>query len=126
MTVLEQLDAKTKSNLLTPSDVLAISSFMRKLVFRLMGQFQNLIFLDFLVDRVDRILSESRLWKSDHPTMAVAIRTEVKMMRAATKFAQPVEIPSISSPSLQDQLKLIDCPPSSMCFIAFAYRSCAD
>ena len=44
MTVLEQLDAKIKADLLAPSDVLAISSFVRKLVFQLMGRAQSLNF----------------------------------------------------------------------------------
>ena len=126
MTVLEQLDAKTKADLLSPSDVLAISSFVRKLVFRLMGRVQSLVFLDFLVARIDRILSERRRWRSDHPAVAMAVRTEVKMMYAAIKPQQPVEVPAMSTSSLQDQLELIESSSSGMHLIIFVHFLCAD
>lgn len=126
MTVLEQLDAKTKADLLAPSDVLAISSFIRKLVFQLMGQAQSLIFLDFLVARVDRILSERRRWQSEHPAIAMAVKTEVKMIYAAIKPQQPVEVLAMSSSSLQGQLELIESSSSSEHLIIFVHCLCAD
>ncbi|GLB33183.1 hypothetical protein LshimejAT787_0100680 [Lyophyllum shimeji] len=46
MTVLEQLEVKVAKRLLTASDVLALASFFRKLVFRLAGKQQDLAFLN--------------------------------------------------------------------------------
>jgi len=126
MTVLEQLDAKTKADLLAPSDVLAISSFVRKLVFQLMGRTQSLIFLEFLVARVDRVLSERQRWQSDHPAIAMAVRTEVNMMHAAIKPQQPVEVPAMPNSSLQGQLEWIESSSSGMHPVIFVHCPCAD
>ncbi|KAF5363710.1 hypothetical protein D9756_001121 [Leucocoprinus leucothites] len=108
MTIQEQLDAKTKAGLLTPSDILAISSFIRKLVFRLLGQIQNPIFLNAVVTHVDRILSESRLWQSEYPVMTAAVRTEVKMMSAVINPMQVVKVPMVSTSGLEDHLNSIE------------------
>ncbi|KAJ3573727.1 hypothetical protein NP233_g2249 [Leucocoprinus birnbaumii] len=107
MTIQEQFDAKIKAGLLTPSDILAISSFVRKLVFRLLGQVQNLVFLNIVAERIDQILCESRLWKQEYPAMTRAVRTEVEMMHAAIKPMQRLEVPVMADPGLDVYLEFI-------------------
>ncbi|KXN88332.1 hypothetical protein AN958_07477 [Leucoagaricus sp. SymC.cos] len=108
MTVAEQLDAKIKAGVLTASDVLAIASFMRILLFRLVGQVQDLTFLQALVLRVDEVLDESKLWKDKHPLMTAAVRTEVQMMNMVVKPAQRVASEAVDDQKLKVYLDEMD------------------
>ncbi|KAF9445509.1 hypothetical protein P691DRAFT_805556 [Macrolepiota fuliginosa MF-IS2] len=106
MTLGEQLDAKINAELLTPSAVLAIASFVRKLVFRLSSQVQDLSFLEAFVRWVDRILSEGRLWTTKYPVMTAAVRREIQTMYAVMKPVQ-VDIP-ISSGGAEAFLDVVE------------------
>jgi nucleolar pre-ribosomal-associated protein 1 len=112
MTIAEQLDAKIKAGLLPPSDILAISSFVRKVVFRLLGQVQNIGFLKAFVVRMDQILGETRLWLNEYPMMTRAVRMEVKMMYAVVRPSQRVEVPLESNSGLEEYLEEIEALPS--------------
>ncbi|KAG6897168.1 hypothetical protein C0992_003674 [Termitomyces sp. T32_za158] len=82
MTVLEQLEIKVAKKTLSPSDVLAIASFVRKLVFRLSSKQQDLGFLLAATDRFDVMLQTEKLFL-DYPVITSAIRREVDLLRAA-------------------------------------------
>lgn len=110
MTLGEQLDAKIKAGLLTPSDVLAITSFTRKLVFRLLSRVEDASFFDDFIPWIDGILSEDRLWLSDYPEMTAAIRREVKMMFEVVKPDQIVMPPDLNE-SLQEYLDEVESLP---------------
>lgn len=79
MTVLEQLSAKVAGTLLTPSDILALASFLRKLVFGLATEGVTIGFLDAFARAVDGALAEERL-KSTCKLLRGAIRYEVELL----------------------------------------------
>ncbi|XP_006457598.1 hypothetical protein AGABI2DRAFT_123450 [Agaricus bisporus var. bisporus H97] len=84
ITLVEQLEAKLKiGGLLTPSDVLAIVSFLRKLVFRLSSRVRELMFFEAFVAWVVRVIDaeEGRGWCLEYPQTKMAIRKEMMMMR---------------------------------------------
>ncbi|KAF9460940.1 ribosome 60S biogenesis N-terminal-domain-containing protein [Collybia nuda] len=93
MTVLEQLDIKVEKKILSVSDVLALASFLRKLVYRLMTKQQGLQFLQRVLVKLDEILDSSRLFPH-YPVVTSAIRREVSLLR--TCLAGP-QVPSSQS-----------------------------
>lgn len=103
MTLGEQVDAKIKAGLLSPSDVLAVTSFVRKLVFRLSGQVHDLSVLEAVVAWVDRILAEDRLWPSKYPAMTSAVRREVRAMHMVLKPVQ-IDVPMMLNGDVQGYL----------------------
>ncbi|KIL65208.1 hypothetical protein M378DRAFT_162474 [Amanita muscaria Koide BX008] len=82
MTVIEQLDAKVGHKLLSPSDLLALVSFVRRLVCNLSTKALDLGLLHSIAQRIDEILSEDRLFL-EYAVVSAAIRREVKVLRAA-------------------------------------------
>ncbi|KAF8665731.1 hypothetical protein AX16_000179 [Volvariella volvacea WC 439] len=98
MTVLEQLEAKVANSLLSPSDVLALASFARRLVLRLVGKQSDLALLRSYSTRIDDALASKKLF-ADHPCMTSAIRREVDMLQlilAPGSFC--VEVMDVSVP----------------------------
>jgi nucleolar pre-ribosomal-associated protein 1 len=109
MTLAEQLEAKLKiRGLLTPSDVLAIVSFLRKLVFRLSSRVRELAFFDAFVGWVGRVIDEEedRKWNSENPLMKFAIRKEMEMMQQIVNPAVPM--PSAPSTGLETYLDKVE------------------
>lgn len=90
MTILEQLDVKLGKKILSPSDVLALASFLRKLVYRLTTKQQGLLFLQCVMTKIDGILHPSRLFPQ-YPVITAAIRREVSLLRTC------LEGPKVSS-----------------------------
>lgn len=88
MTVLEQLEIKVNKKSVSPSDVLALASFVRKLCFRLMSKQQDLKFLHVVADRFEGILQLNRLFP-DFPVVSAAIRREVAFLRACLLSSPP-------------------------------------
>jgi nucleolar pre-ribosomal-associated protein 1 len=88
MTVLEQLDVKVGKKMLSASDVLALASFLRKLVFRLTSKQQGLRFLTSVLTKVDGILHPTRLF-SQYSVVTAAIRREVSLLRTCLEGPQP-------------------------------------
>lgn len=82
MTVLEQLSAKVASALLTPSDILALASFFRKLVFLLAMTGVDRRFLRAYVQTVDDALEGEGVCPN-HPIMRAAIQREVDILIAS-------------------------------------------
>jgi nucleolar pre-ribosomal-associated protein 1 len=80
MTVLEQVAAKVAARLFSPSDILAITSFIRKLVFRLLTKQQDSKFLRAFTDKLDGGLQLDQLALS-YPVVTAAIRREVSIIR---------------------------------------------
>ncbi|KII96154.1 hypothetical protein PLICRDRAFT_151289 [Plicaturopsis crispa FD-325 SS-3] len=97
MTVVEQLNAKAASKLLTPSDVLALASFVRRLVFRLSTKQDGLQFVDAVAKKIDSSLHVDKLFP-EHPTVTNAIRREVFILYACLQYP-PKSAPSRPSHS---------------------------
>lgn len=77
--VLDQLGAKIAGKLLTPSDVLALATFVRKLVFKLSSKQRALDFLLAWTDRFDALLRPDLF--PEYPNIMTAIRREVPILR---------------------------------------------
>ena len=79
MTVLEQLKIKVAQQLLAPSDVLAITTFLKKLLFRLSvsaASKSNLLIFGALADKIEDIFSKNTYPK--YPVMSKAIVAQVQ------------------------------------------------
>ncbi|KAF5371492.1 hypothetical protein D9615_009605 [Tricholomella constricta] len=81
MTLLEQLQIKINKKALSASDVLALATFLRKLVYRLKSKMQEVRVLRKVADRVDAVLGVECLF-SEFGVVTAAIRREVELMRA--------------------------------------------
>jgi len=81
LTVVEQLNAKVGAKLLSPSDVLSLASFVRKLIVNLSMKVFNLSLLQSLSLKIDGILAEDRLF-SEYPTLTAAVRREVGILES--------------------------------------------
>lgn len=79
MTVLEQLEAKLRAKLLSASDTLAIMSFVRRLVLKLMTKTSTLSLLHEFAKKIENILQPHALFE-DYPVMTKAIRREASIM----------------------------------------------
>ncbi|KAI0333443.1 hypothetical protein GY45DRAFT_306027 [Cubamyces sp. BRFM 1775] len=79
-TVLEQLSAKMKGKLLSPSDALALFAFTRKLLLRIASKSIGLALLSACVEKIAGLAEGLGLF-SEYPTMAAAIRREVSLLR---------------------------------------------
>ncbi|EGO30148.1 hypothetical protein SERLADRAFT_444262 [Serpula lacrymans var. lacrymans S7.9] len=89
MVVLEQIGAKINGKLLSPSDSLAIVTFIRKLLFRLSGKQQDLSFLIAVSDKVDAIVQPGNLF-ANYPSITSAMRSEVSVIH--TCLHRPEEL----------------------------------
>ncbi|KZT67038.1 hypothetical protein DAEQUDRAFT_694819 [Daedalea quercina L-15889] len=81
MTIAEQLAAKLRGKRLSPSDVLAMMTFVRKLVCGLMSKTCQLSHLTGYIERLRRDLWPLVVW-SDHPLMTTACRSEVEHLES--------------------------------------------
>ena len=88
MTIVEQLEAKVANKLLTPSHVLGITSFIRKLLFYLSSKQLDLQFLRAVAVGIDETLRPERLFEG-FSTFSDAIRREVGMLHASLAFQRP-------------------------------------
>ena len=88
MTIVEQLEAKVANKLLIPSQVLGITSFIRKLLFYLLSKKSDLPFLNAVAAKIDTILRPERLFEG-FPIFSGAIRREVLMLHASLAFQRP-------------------------------------
>jgi len=98
MTVLEQLEIKVSKRLLSPSDILALATFMRKLGFRLAhrGTGDDLGVMKRVWKRVDGVmLPRGKLFDEEFPVIADAVRREVRMLGWCVGVAGSVEVLSL-------------------------------
>lgn len=127
MTILEQFVAKLAGKLLTPSDALAISGFVRRLVFKLAGKQRDLTFLRIISEKVDDAAMPENLY-SQYACVTAAIRREVSIMHKC--FSQVEEVckrTELSANSeVKDFLTKIEGVPLRVCsvylFISFRWK----
>ncbi|KAJ8490078.1 hypothetical protein ONZ51_g2525 [Trametes cubensis] len=79
-TVLEQLSAKVKGKLLSPSDSLALFAFTRKLLLRIASKSIDLALLFACVEKLSALVESLKPFP-EYPTMEAAIRREVSLLR---------------------------------------------
>jgi nucleolar pre-ribosomal-associated protein 1 len=95
MTVLEQLSAKTVGMLLTPSELLAIASFSRKLLFLLATTRSDLRILRECAKRLATVLRRASDLLKEHPMVATAIVHEVNILLVMLDSLQGIQ-PSVT------------------------------
>ena len=99
-TVLEQLGAKLRGKLLTPSDALALFTFVHKLLVLLVGKTSDLDFISALVRKVGDLAEGATLFPTS-PVMEAAIRREVallaSLMEQVRNPATPEDHPAAAS-----------------------------
>lgn len=126
LTVLEQLSVKVEKKSLSPSDVLALTTFMRKLVLRLMTKLQSLKILLAVAAKVDDMLSVDRLF-TDYPIVTSAIRREVALLWACLQPSLDPPVPSGPAVrEVQDFLAQVEQLPARAYFQLHFHRNCTD
>ncbi|KAJ6613338.1 ribosome 60S biogenesis N-terminal-domain-containing protein [Mycena sp. CBHHK59/15] len=109
MTALEQLGAKMASKLLSPSDILALATFLRKLVFHLSTIQHDLSFLHQIAAKINRILAPDLLFPQN-PVTSDAILRQVEITRSClmhTHLRRDSSAPDNSYPRLGDFLRRV-------------------
>lgn len=122
ITVLDQLGVKVASSLLVPSDVLAITSFIRKLVFNLSSKQRDLDFLSAFLDKLDAQVHPDLL--PHYPNIMTAIRSEVLILRSCLRHLQSPQLPQPSTTSavVKEFLSHVDRVPFRKCLIIMLVR----
>ena len=112
MTLLEQLRIQVSLRRLSPSDVLALATFVRKLMFKLSAKQRTLKLLHAMTDEVDRSLSLHLLFP-ERPIVSAAIRREVSVLHHCLGSGR--EYPTLdldrARDELDDFLNQIECLP---------------
>lgn len=123
ITVLDQLSAKLAGKLLTPSDALAITSFIRKLVFKLSSKQRDLDFLRAFVDRVDSLVHTSLF--PQYPSITAAICREMPILRITLHHLQSIfePRPSITGLPVQEFLDRIEQLPTRKYYFNFFHHT---
>jgi len=118
ITIFEQLNAKIAAGLLSPSDVLAIASFVRKLVIKLSSKQQNLQFLRAFAEKVDVVLHPDRLFPQ-YPSISSGIRREMSIVHVCLRHLQtsPLSLPTNTNTDsvVHDFLDQIEQSPIRQC-----------
>ncbi|KAK7040796.1 hypothetical protein VNI00_009702 [Paramarasmius palmivorus] len=94
MTLIEQLKMKVERNLLTPSDVLSLALFFRKLLHRLstlMNDDFGLKLLRGMADRVDTALQSGF---ATYPLISKAIRRQIRLIQRSLRYNPEDRTPS--------------------------------
>jgi len=94
MTVIEQLSIKVANGSLSPSDVLAIVSYVRKLLCGLSSEVRQLQLLQLVAGKVDEALNLDRLFPQ-YESMTAAIRREVDMLQFHMKCPRASDISTL-------------------------------
>ena len=81
-TCLEQLSARVKGSLFDPSDLLAITTFLRKLIVNLLGQQSDPNPCVALAQILTDIVTKEGVMQS-HPAIEFALKTECKILRTS-------------------------------------------
>ncbi|TFY75050.1 hypothetical protein EWM64_g8961, partial [Hericium alpestre] len=84
MTVAEQLAAKVAGRLLTPSDLLAVVTFVRHLLGKMAGKVLDWHFLIAYADKIVAAVPRDKLFE-EYPTMTGAILREIAVMDTSLK-----------------------------------------
>ncbi|KAI0751700.1 ribosome 60S biogenesis N-terminal-domain-containing protein [Daedaleopsis nitida] len=109
-TVVEQLGAKLKGKLLSPSDALALFSFVRQLLLRLASKSADLVLCKALLGRIS-MLVEGQTHFPEYAVIEGAIRREVALLTSSIKQLQhPVAVtpPPTSTPAVPEYLDRLE------------------
>lgn len=79
MTVLEQFSAKTPAKTITPSDTLAVATYMRKLAVGMLGKQSNLKYIPLIAKRVDNALGDPKSLE-DYPALKTGVARERRLL----------------------------------------------
>lgn len=112
-TVLEQLGAKLKGNLLEPSDALAVVTFLRKLVLHLVGKCPNLAWANVVSNQMASMANTPGLFLQ-WPVMLTALRCEARLLEvtlAQLRTPSPVESVFSTSQGTQEFLAGLEKDP---------------
>jgi nucleolar pre-ribosomal-associated protein 1 len=109
MAVLDQLRAKCVANLLSSSDILAIATFMRKLVCALTTKMHDLQRVCALGSKIEEILSSTAV-APDSIVMQKAIKRESELLSRSLRFIrEPLpQHPTSTSPAVQKFLMKVE------------------
>ena len=112
MTLLEQLEAKINNQSLTPADVIAIASYIRKLLFNLASKTMDLHLLRTIGDRICVILEEDKLPR-DSPVLLVAVKRELEILTTGLSFPMLASNPAATTRdgTLWDHISKIEQAP---------------
>lgn len=119
MTVLEQLEAKINNQSLTPTDVIAIVSYIRKLLFNLASKTMDLHLLQIIGDRVCVILKGEKL-PHDPPVLLVAVQRELQILTTSLSFSMLASnfAATVSDETFQNYISEIEQTPVRKCYVA--------
>ncbi|KAK0205877.1 ribosome 60S biogenesis N-terminal-domain-containing protein [Desarmillaria ectypa] len=126
MTLSEQLSAKITTRLLSASDVLALATFIRSLVFQLHNSFSQGKALFSFTDKIDGILEAQKLF-SEYPIVTTAIRREMEILKYClghlriTKSSTPSNIGQDVKSFLR-AVEGLQIPPTESARIVAAYE----
>ncbi|KAF9531008.1 ribosome 60S biogenesis N-terminal-domain-containing protein [Crepidotus variabilis] len=84
MTLLEQLEAKMNKKSLLPSHIIGVVTFIRKVTFLLAGKTDNLTFLRAVAEKLNGLLTESKLKYNE--TSVGPVRREVGHLKELLDF----------------------------------------
>ncbi|KAI0352520.1 hypothetical protein OH77DRAFT_1523331 [Trametes cingulata] len=97
-TVLEQLAAKLKGKLLSPSDALALFAFTRKLTLRMASKSIDLALAHAIAEKLVTLSNDQELF-SQSPTMQAAIRRDVALLQTQLNQLQDPQAPMEEDPA---------------------------
>ena len=110
-TIMEQVFARVSANILRPLDVLAIVSFVRKLLVRLSGKQGSMVLLVQLSERLsslpfnDELTEEHAIVRRALTRETISLKNYLHLLRDPTTLTSP---PAGSSSSVTDYLDLIE------------------
>lgn len=83
-TVLEQFAAKIRNSLLSPSDTLAVVTYIRMVGFKLSQKQSNVRLAEVIASRIFATM-ETQSSSATHPSMHAAVEREIKILAACSK-----------------------------------------
>lgn len=125
MTILEQLQAKLSGKLLSASDVLAVATFFRKLLYQLSSSQQDLEFLKTVAAKLDVILLPEALFP-EYPVLTAGIRREVSILHRCLNhlpIPSSLELCGATSSRILNFISQIEALPTrqSICCLLFSH-----
>ena len=119
MTLLEQLEAKINNQSLAPADIIAITSYIRKLLFNLASKTMDLHLLRNIGDRICVILEEEKL-PQDSPVLLLAVKRELEILTISLSFSMLASnsAATASDETLQNYISKIEQTPVRKCYVA--------
>ncbi|KAI5117575.1 hypothetical protein M0805_005637 [Coniferiporia weirii] len=88
MTVLEQLGAKMRSALLSPSDALALTTYIRKVTVNLLGKQFDALPFKAIATRLTATMTEERVFAMN-PIITSALKKEIRILEACISLNSP-------------------------------------